>query len=574
MIIPEFWKARGYTRPSHLQAAIVFSLLLLVVICIACGDVYRPVAQPITGPSPTPAAIQYVFAVNTNGGDVLSSGVCQPSGTPPPCIADPGSFSRIDVSGDSVSSVVSTGVLPVHAALTPDGSKYYIASSDGTISAGTTASAAQATTINLPQLCASGCTPSPVFVHSTENSKMYIADPVNGTVSMINTSSNVVEQTMAVDPAFAGSPLPAPDPNSRPVALAELPNGSKIYAADQGTNKLTSINTVDGSIANVIGLTGSPVWATASTDNVHIYVLQSNGAISVISALSDTETSHSASAGAGANFMFYDKNANSLYVTNPAASSVSIFNTSSDPPTLRTGAAVPILPAVGSGCSSAVHPVSVTVLGDDSRAYVAAYQADSNGTVCAQVSVIDPGTSSVTKIIPLSQSVSTAESHCATVPFRVFATVSGGGTGSPFKVMVSQCDAGSVAVIDTFAVNTGADPHGADVVMANLPSPTSGFPNAQVSISAVTSQSAASPGSSAISTYAYAVVSGSGPLPGMVVNIGGMSDAANNGAFVVVSSTPSTFTVANAAGTSATNQSGTGLINPPSQNPVFLVAGP
>ena len=465
-------------RPRHRQAASVAGLLLALIICIACGDVYRPVAQPLSGPSPSPSALHFVYAISTNGNDALSGGICAPSGTPPPCIADQGGFSRIDVSGDSVSSVVRTGVFPVHAALTPDGFRYYVASTDGTVSAGVATSGAQATTINLPQLCdAAGCpAPSPVFLHSTETSKMYVADQANGSVSMINTTSSVVVQTMPVDPAFAGSPLPAPDRNSRPVAMAELPNGSRLYVANQGTNSVTSINTVDGTIGKQIPLGASPVWIVAGNDNVHVYVLDSSGKISVISSLSDTVTSASASAGAGANFMLYARTSNLLYVTNPAAANISIFDVSVDPPVLRPGSPIAIPAAPGSGCTSALHPSSIAVLGDGSRAYVASYQADPGGAVCTQASVVNPGTGLVTTTVPLLQAASAAQTGCGSARFRVFAAASGGAVTEPFKVYISQCDAGQVSVIDTFATNTGADPHPADVVIAEVPAPVSSFP--------------------------------------------------------------------------------------------------
>lgn len=555
------------------HAGVVLLFAAVVIFETACGDVYRPVAQPILPPTPNPAAVHLVYALNANGNDVLTAGICQPSGTPPPCVGAPGSLSRIDVSGDSVGSVVTAGVLPVHAALTPDRTKYYVVSSDGTVSAGIATSAAPAITINLPQLCdAGGCAPSlPVFVHSTENTRMYVADSGDGTVSIINTSTNIVVQTVPVDPSFTGNPLPAPDRNSHPSALAELPNGSKIYVADRGTDRVTSINTVDGSIAAIIPIsTGSPIWAVASSDNVHVYVLDTSGTISVISSISDTVTTHSASAGAGANFMLYDGNSNQLYVTNPVAASVSVFDLSQDPPVLRTGASVPILSA-GSGCTSSVHPASVTVLGDDSRAYVSAYQADPNGTVCTQASVLNTGTLAVTKTLPLAVTGSSPQSQCSSVPFRVFAVASAGSSTDPFKVYISQCDAGSVAVIDTFAVNTGPDPHGSDVLMANVTSPVSAFPGSQVSISGVTATPATST-VPATATYSYSLLSGAALQPNTVAYVAGMADAANNGSFLVSSATSSTFTVISPSGVSASNQTGTGSVVP-SQNPVFLLAG-
>lgn len=548
------------------SGAVVLLFAVVVIFETACGDVYRPVAQPILPPTPNPAAIHFVFTLNTDGNDVLSAGTCQPSGTPPPCVAAPGSLGRIDVSGDSVGSVVSTGVFPIFAALTPDNTKYYAASSDGSVSAGIATSAAPATVINLPQPCSPGCAPVPSFLHSTENARMYVTDSANGTVSVINTTSNIVIQTVPVDPSQA-----QPDAISDPVAMAELPNGSKLYVTDRGTNRVTSINTVDGSIAAVIPIsTGSPIWAAASVDNVHVYVLDTSGTVSVISALSDTVTTHSASAAAGANFMLYDRNSNQLYVTNPAAASLSVFDVSQDPPVLRTGSSIPILSA-GSSCTSAVHPASVTVLGDETRAYVAAYQADPNGTVCTQASVLNIGTLAVTKTLALSQTGSAPQSHCASVPFRVFAVASAGSSTDPFKVYVSQCDAGSVAVIDTFAVNTGADPHAADVLMADVPSPVSAFAGSQVTISSVTASPATST-TPATATYSYSLLSGAALQPNTVANVAGMADAGNNGSFLVSSATSSTFTVVSPTGVSASGQTGTGSVVP-AQNPVFLVAG-
>lgn len=555
----------------------ILATVLLAGVAIiesACGDVYRPVANPIIGNNPNPAPVHFIFALSANGNDVLSSGTCQPSGTPPPCVSAPGAVSRIDVSGDSLGGVVSTGVFPTFAAMTPDNTEYYVVSSDGTVSAGLATSNAQAITINLPQLCDSAGCPasSPVFVHSTENGRMYVADSGNGTVSVIDSSTNVVIQTAPVDPAFAGSPLPAPDRNSHPVALAELPNGSKVYAADSGTNRVTSINTTDGSIAAVIPITtGSPIWIVASGDNIHLYVLDTSGTISVISALSDTVTTHSASAGAGANFMLFDKISNLLYVTNPAASSLSIFDASQDPPALRTGNSIAIAPVAGSGCTSAAKPTSVTVLGDETRAYVAAYQADPSGLVCTQASVVSPATNSVTKSIALSQSGSAPQSQCSSVPFRVFTTVSAGSSAGLAKVYVSQCDAGAVAVIDTFADNTSPDPHTADVVMAEVPAPVSAFSGSQVSISGVTATPATST-VPATATYSYSLLSGAPLQPDTVANVAGMSAAANNGTFFITAATSSTFTVLSPVGVSATNQTGTGSAVP-AQNPVFLVAG-
>ena len=464
-------------RNVHLAA-----VLLLALAGMGCGDTFRPVALPIPLPSPPPAPVHFVASLSSNGDNVLNStGSCSPSGTPPPCIEDQGAISRINVSGDSVSSIANTGRAPVHAAFLPDGSKIYAANSgEDTISSIATASATSATTISLQQLCnAGGCVPSvPVFVTSTEQGKMYVANSGNGTVSVINTTSDVVVNTIAVDPKFAGNPLPAPNPTANPVALAELPNGFKLYSVNQGNKTVTSISTVDDTVLTNISITVppfSPIWAVASSDSAEVYVLDTSGTISVIDTLSDTVASTTA-VGAGSNFMLFDSVANRLYVTNPTAATVSIFDVAGSVLTPRAGSPIAITAAAGSGCSSRPMPSSVTVLGDGNRAYVASFQADPSGAVCTQATVINALTGGVSSVIPLSESTDMSiQTGCSSARFRVFAAASGGGANSNFKVYVSQCDAGSVAVIDTFSSSTGTNQHPPDVLGATLSAPLSGF---------------------------------------------------------------------------------------------------
>jgi hypothetical protein len=143
------------------------AILFAVLVESSCGDTFRPIAQPIPLPPPNPAAAHLVLSLSSNGS------------------LDPGAISRIDVSGDSVASVAVTGVAPVHAAFSNSGTKVYIANSlEDTISASSSSNPTQATTISLTQVCGlGGCLPShPVFVNSTEASKMYVANSGNGTV--------------------------------------------------------------------------------------------------------------------------------------------------------------------------------------------------------------------------------------------------------------------------------------------------------------------------------------------------------------------------------------------------------
>jgi YVTN family beta-propeller protein len=556
----------------------VVGCLLLAGMGLGCGDVYRPVAQPIIGNSPPPAAVHFMYSVAANPADVLTpSGVCATSGNPPPCPQDRGMMSRIDVSGDSVLSSLATGLSPVHGALTSDGSRLYVANSgEDTISVTPNVFSTQLTTIDLERLCdSSGCAPAtPVFVHTRELGKMYVADSGNGTVSIINTTSNVVVQTVAVNPAFAPvapATLPSPDRNARPVALAEMPNAQKIYSINQGNSTVTAINTIDGTIAKVIPMSAAPIYAVPSADSNFIYVLDTNGTVAVIDTLTDSVASFAA-AGAGANYVAYDKSSSRVFVTNGTAGTLSIFDVSGNT-LVPHGSGTVQIPAAASACTSPAIPTSVAVLADGTKAYVASYQTGAGGLICTQASVVDPSVSTATglpiKTITLTQSGNGSLDGCAAARFRVFAAASNGGTNSEFKVYISQCDAGATAVIATFPLSIGPSPHDADVLIANVPSPVSSLPPVQVSISA------ASPGSGGTATYTYSLVSGAGLQAGATIVITGMSDPLYNGDYLI-SSVPNanTFTVVNsAAANPATSQTGSGSAVA-LENPVFLITGP
>jgi YVTN family beta-propeller protein len=547
---------------SHLTKAFSTGLLLaLPLITIGCGDVYRPVALPIPGSPPSPGAAHFVVAVQNNGK------------------IDTGTASQINVSGDTNSGVFQTGLTPVHASLIPNGTRVYVANlGDDTVTANAPSSPTSASTISLPQGA------QPVFVHSAENNNVYVANYGNSTVSVINANSNVVTTNVAV--------------GTNPVALAEMPtSGSttqKLYVGSLGTNFVSLINVVDDSLGTAVNVGAPQVWAVARADGQRIYVLTTNGTVSAINTLTDTVMTNSASpsAGAGANFMFLDATAQRLYVTNPNPSvhSLSIFDISEVNP------AMPVNPVatldLGQSASPAFLPISVTGIGDGSRAYIATYQltacaATSGNFPCmnSAVAVINVGNNTVSKFVPVASGVpvdATNSDGCGgtTLPgaspwtpsngarFRLSATASGGGSTSN-KVYVSQCDAQNIAVIDTFPANGNPPDVFAGVT---VPAPLSASPGVQVGISAASQ-------SSTTTTYTYTQSSGASLQVGESIFVTGMSDTSNNGSFVItggnlVASGSGTFTVTNSFGVTTTAaQTGTGTFLP-RQNPVFMVAGP
>src|SRR5260370_29436172 len=113
--------------------------------------------------------------------------------------------------------------------------------------------------------------------------------------------------------------------------------------------------------------------------------------------------------GTGANYMALDPKLQRLYVTNPANSRVGIFDISGTG-TLNQLAVIDLSQGAAPPCPGGCSPVSVTGIGDGTRAYVASYQLapctnSSGNCVNTQVEVIATGTNTVSKVIPIASNV-------------------------------------------------------------------------------------------------------------------------------------------------------------------------
>lgn len=528
-------------------------LLLAFLICTGCGDVFRPVANPLPGPVPDPKNFHFAIVASQNAP------------------GNPGAGMQIDVSGDSTVGVVSAGATgvnapgqgPVHATLlSPSAGRVYIANGlDDSVStftpANSLASIGTVTTISLP----TGS--DPVFVHSTESANMYVANRCttpgapcgSPNVSVISTATNAVTNVVA---------LPT---GAVPSVLAETPNGQKLYSVNQSS--VSSINTVD----KTLGVTNNfpaPIWAVASLDSTQVFILdQSSGVITAINTFSDQPVSTSQPAGAGANFLFLDRHLNRLYVTNPTTSRLLIYDASTANASV-TPAVPPSLIATVPMPATAPNPVMVTALGDGTQAYVISNQATTtalNWQVTAirtsDNSVVNSGQPIATGNVDLTAINPGALASCQSARFRTSIASSVDSS----KVYAAVCDAGTTYIIQT-ATNSCTDPFFLSCI--NLPAPVSAYTPVPT---AVTITGVAVSGANA--TYSYTLTSGPPLLLGMSITISGMSNAGNNGSFAISGVGSGSFTVANATAVAASGQSGSGVVNqPPPQNPVWVVAGP
>jgi YVTN family beta-propeller protein len=391
-------------------------VLLLMLICLSCGQTYRPVATPIIPSLPNPGFSHFALVISGNG------------------IDHPGASTSINVSGDTAESQSIVGLMPVQAAVVLNGTRVYVANShDDTVSTFSPTSPTPVTTISLPAGSA------PAFVATAENASVYVANSGNNTVSAIVMANNVLEQ-----PVY-GIPV-----GIDPVSLAETPNLQKLYVANWGNGagggSVTSISPIDRSVNPPISNATwvSPVSVAARSDSNRAYVLdQGSGMVSAIDTASDTVVS-SVAVGVGANFMLYDSTRNRLYVSNPLANTVTYLQASTD--------------ALTATVLAIANPISVAVLPDGTRAYVSSAAVSTSGGVTyvtSRITVINASSGSVTTTIPLTS----VAQVCASNPSEL----SMAAAADSSRVYVGNCDAGNVAIIQTLS----------DTMLLQLPAPQS-----------------------------------------------------------------------------------------------------
>jgi YVTN family beta-propeller protein len=523
---------------SSVSKSRLAGLIFLFLICIACGDTYRPTIIPQPVPTPDPKNAHSTFTVNQNGTFNAGTGM------------------QVNVSGDSATGVTKVAIMPVHATLL--GNRVWVANQGAdSLSAFSAASGNGPIGTSVDVNLAQGAAPD--FVESSETTTMYVANSGNGTVNAINAITNTITDTIPV--------------GAHPIAMVETPNNSsttglfkKLYVVNRDSSTVTVVSTVDKSIIADLPVGASPRWAAVRSDGARIYVLSHDaGNITVINGLLPTDAIvGTVSVGAGAGFLYYDSRRNRLYVPNPTNSTVGIYDASTDTlthlATIDLKAALPgggAAPCPASGCA----PVSVAALPDGTRAYIASFYLDTTSANClqtaciqTQVTVVNALTNQAAKVIPLPQASVSSVANCVAARFRISAATAIDGS----RVYVSNCDASTV-----WSINTSGDTY-----FASIPAPGSAYSPTLLNISAATQNSGET-----TYTFTYDPNSGMPVFLGLVVTITHMSIDADNGTFTVTGIGNGTFTVTNAAGSSTSGENAIGAGQPPRQNPVFILTG-
>ena len=279
-------------------------------------------------------------------------------------------ISVIDTATNTITANVFVGSYPWGIAVTPDGTKVYLTISNdysnpfpNTVSVIDTATDTVVSKVNV------GSQPCDVAV-TPDGKKAYVTD-WNNTVSVIDTATNTITDTLNIDSA--------PDENLFKIKIS--PDGKKAYLIndcgdtvsiiDTTTNTITATVTAGRSLSGVITPDGTKVYVASYLDNN----------VSVIDTATNTVTA-TMNLGMGPFAIAVTPDGKKVYVANRYSNDVSVIDTATNKVTATV--------SVGE------EPCDVSIAPDGKKVYVPNYN---DGTF----SVIDTSTDTVTTTVPLGQ---------------------------------------------------------------------------------------------------------------------------------------------------------------------------
>jgi YVTN family beta-propeller protein len=172
----------------------------------------------------------------------------------------------IDVATSSVVTTVPVGTTPWGAAITPNGSKVYVANRggpSGSISVIDTGSNTVSGTIPV------GLAPWGVAVNPA-GTKVYVANSGSNSVSVIDTATDTVIGTVYV--------------GATPHWLAVAPDGGRVYVSNNGSGTVSVIETGTDTVIQTVTVGSTPEGVAVRPDGSEVYVV--NSVISAASSLS------------------------------------------------------------------------------------------------------------------------------------------------------------------------------------------------------------------------------------------------------------------------------------------------
>jgi YVTN family beta-propeller protein len=222
-----------------------------------------------------------------------------------------GTVSVIDTATNTVTATIPVGDYPFGVAVSPNGSRVYVTNADSD-----TVSVIDAATNTVTATIPVGNRPLDVAI-TADGTRAYVANLYDGTVSVIDTSTNSVTTTISgVDWS--------------PSEVAISPDGARLYVANVFDNTVSVINTATNTITNTINVGNEPTDVAVSPDGARVYVANfDDDTVSVINTATNTVIA-TITVGDAANGVAVSPNGKRVYVANYVGDTVSVINTTTN----------------------------------------------------------------------------------------------------------------------------------------------------------------------------------------------------------------------------------------------------
>ena len=263
------------------------SLGMLCIVLAGCSQTFRQIAIPLPAQTGDPAPLNRALFATTDGS------------------SRPGAVTFVDVPGDTNVGQIQVGNNPVQIGLTFGGGRA-ITPNTGDNTATSFQTGLTNPTVNATSLPAGS---NPVFAHSRQNGKFYIALSGLNQLGVVNSSL-----------ALAGPPV-ALGTCSNPVAISQVPGPGNVYVACKGSGEVAEVTSNDNIFLKTILVGSSPVWLDTSSDGKYTFVAnQGSSNVSVICSTTDVTVCvgdtvvQTIPVGGAPNFLKYDTHSQRVFV--------------------------------------------------------------------------------------------------------------------------------------------------------------------------------------------------------------------------------------------------------------------
>ena len=216
--------------------------------------------------------------------------------------------SVISTSSNTVVATVAVGAYPKGVTVSPDGTKVYVANlGSNTISVINTAN-------NIVQNTIAVGAPDGIAI-SPDGTKLYVCNyAYTGSLSVINTASNTIVAFLNI--------------GQYPAGIAVTPDGTKVYVANRGSNTISVINTTSNIVQTTLPV-DSPRGIAISPDGTKVYVTASFY-VQIINTTSNTLANYIYPVGNFPSGVSVSSDGTKIYVVNNNSSNVSVINTATN----------------------------------------------------------------------------------------------------------------------------------------------------------------------------------------------------------------------------------------------------